>query len=279
MSHTIPPADGPVPPCAATSTLADKIPEISQSVSACETPEQRADSAPRDHSVDLAAESGLEPGPPMADLARSFDNLPSETSLPVSAGQAAWPPGMSESAIFAALREEFRSLHEKLDSVAATTAGGVCGSDRKDEIISDLHKELQTYKSDLRAEFMFPLLKSIILWEGRVTSIHNHHVVGKDEGKDAALLLTSLLSEYGKLALGLRDILEENGIVAHEPQPGDKFEPRLHRILETIPTGETGKELTIAAVKNQGFLDLKTGRFLKQAEVAIFKMQTGDNHQ
>lgn len=163
--------------------------------------------------------------------------------------------------------DDLRRIRERLDALDVAT-------ERKDEIIKNLHDELQSYKNGIRREYIYPILRDIIRWEGRATDVHSHYSRKFDEDSANTLAyIPRLLGEYKNLALGLRDLIDDHGLVAIEPAVGEKFDPRKHKKTAIQKIGDPAKEGSISHLVGIGFADLETGRLLKQAEVAVFSTQ------
>jgi molecular chaperone GrpE len=64
--------------------------------------------------------------------------------------------------------------------------------------------------------------------------------------------------------------LEDNGVVAYAPVPGERFEPRLHRRVGGEPASGPEHAGRIARVRCSGYLDLDTNMPVAPAEVVLF---------
>lgn len=166
------------------------------------------------------------------------------------------------------IADELCAIHKKLEALTDSASA----NERKDEILKSLHDELQTYKSGSRREYIFPILMNIIKWEGHVTEIYSHYFEKEKRGDgDAAAMFSALLEEYKKLSLGLRDLVEDYGLITVAPEVGEIFEPRKHKRVVTQESDDPAKSGVIARTTAVGYADLETGRTFKQAEVEVFE--------
>lgn len=143
----------------------------------------------------------------------------------------------------------------------------------KDKINKELHEELQLYKNEFRKEITTPILKNIIGWYDRVTDLHHYYSNTDSNGQEENLLYAKLLNEYKNLAMGLLDLLYDYDIEPFRVKPDDDYIPKQHRALEVVMTTDESKSKKIAECKRDGFLDVSTGRILRQAEVIIYKLE------
>lgn len=200
----------------------------------------------------LAAHAVEEGGIPATELEAS----PAQSVSPASAGANQ------------NIADDLRQIRERLDALDAA-------AERKDDIIKGLHEELQTYKSGIRREYIYPILKDIIRWVARVDDMCSHYKREiREDPSNAARHIPNLLKEYKNIALGLRDLVDDHGLVALEPTLGEKFDPRKHRRIGTEDTEDPAKDECIARVAGVGFADLETGRLLKQADVVVFSTRS-----
>jgi hypothetical protein len=85
-----------------------------------------------------------------------------------------------------------------------------------------------------------------------------------DFDADRARLLLRSYADSMELAL------EDNGVAAYDPAPGDRFEPRLHRRVGGEPASDPELAGRIARVRRSGYLDLDTNMAMAPAEVVLF---------
>lgn len=166
------------------------------------------------------------------------------------------------------IADELRLIREQIDALGAAT-------ERRDEIIKSLHDELQTYKNGIRREYIYPILKEIIRWAGRVSDTHSHYVREiKRDPAEAVRHIPNLLKEYRNLEYGLMDLIDDHGIATVKPVPGEKFDPLKHKRIGSEETEDPAKDGAVAGFASVGFADLETGRLLKQAEVIVFVLKS-----
>jgi hypothetical protein len=149
----------------------------------------------------------------------------------------------------------------------------------KDKINRELHEELQTYKSGFQREILFPLLKNIIHWHGKVTDQYKfYNKKQQEENADFVALFPVLLKEYKNLANGLEDLLYDYDIELELPVVGEEFNPRTQKSSCTVEAEDETLDRKIAECINAGFRDTITGRLLKQPEVAVYQKQQQINN-
>jgi len=162
-----------------------------------------------------------------------------------------------------------------IKEIAANTAEIlllVKASNRKEEINKELHEELQSYKSGLRREILYSVLKDIIRWHGKVSdqySFYNNKM--QEENVDLATLYPTLLNEYKNLADGLEDLLYDYDIEKEESKEDEDYNPRSQKKIGTITTESEEKDNKVANCVSIGFRDTATNRLLKQPEVTVYQ--------
>lgn len=145
-------------------------------------------------------------------------------------------------------------------------------ADHKDKIIKDLHDELQKKNRDFYSELTRPVIKSII----RI-----HDFVGgtlksssPKDGEDPESALRRLTHAVEGNCLMIEDLLnDEFNIEMFSPEKGDQYLPKEHTAIITIDTDNPELAGTVKECRQTGFKESGTGRILKNAVVAVYKMK------
>jgi molecular chaperone GrpE (heat shock protein) len=167
----------------------------------------------------------------------------------------------------------------KIQALQEQAAASLCEIEKsvsefacKDRINSNLHDELQKYKSGLRMEFVSPLLKSIIREYDRATQQYAFYLQ-KSQAEPQSELFVKLLKEFNFTALSLLDILDDYNYVPFEVQEDEEYNTREHKITKVIETDDAASDRKIAKCLACGFCDSESGRLIRQAEVTIYKLK------
>jgi molecular chaperone GrpE (heat shock protein) len=142
----------------------------------------------------------------------------------------------------------------------------------KEQINKELHEELQKYRAGLRREILMPLLKNIMKWQSKIVDMQTYYgEKAKETESDNADLFSKLLNEYKNLSFGLLDLLYDYDIEPFEPKEGEEYQPKIHKSIHNFLVDDASKDHTIASCQGAGFIDVTSGRMLKQAEVTVYK--------
>jgi len=145
-------------------------------------------------------------------------------------------------------------------------------SDRKDEIIDNLHKELQQYKNGLQEAIIAPLLKAIVREYDRVSKQYRFYL-DKSQEESQSELFGKLLSEFEMLSFSLLNLLGDYDIEPLDFNAGDAYDSKLQKIVEVIETEDPQQDRTVAECIACGFRNIGTARLLRQAEIKIYKLK------
>jgi molecular chaperone GrpE len=133
----------------------------------------------------------------------------------------------------------------------------------KEEQIRQLHNELQSYKADLLAKAMRPLVTGMI---------RLHEDMGKmvefyQKSDEQRLEREGVLKNLEGCCEDLITVLDQNGIIAYK-ESGDEFNPRRQRILRRVPTSDPERVGQVAESLRFGF---EQGDMMIQKEaVAVY---------
>ena len=105
----------------------------------------------------------------------------------------------------------------------------------KEEQVRQLHSELQSYKSDLVAKAMRPLVAGMI----RLHEDMGRMVDFFQESEDDKLERERVLKNFAGLREDIIEVLDQSGIVAYNDSgPGQEFNPRRQRLLKKVPASD-----------------------------------------
>lgn len=146
----------------------------------------------------------------------------------------------------------------------------VADIDYKDQLIKNLHNELQQRSGDFIAQLKRPYLKSIIRIHERIANTLS--ACEKPEIMSDPNAFAKAVKMINSDLLMIQDMLDdEYDMVYFRPTAGDKFDPKFHNALKTLPAPSPEKAGTIAECSTGGFIDNNSGKVIKTAIVAVYK--------
>lgn len=141
----------------------------------------------------------------------------------------------------------------------------------KDKLIKELHEELHKNSLAMQAEQAKPFLKNITKIHERIAKTYWHFT--KEGTGEQAELFTQLLKNTEGNMLMIQDMLEdEYDLLYTEPSVGSPYVPKEHQALRSLPTNDPSKAGTIAECIYGGFKGIASGKILKPAIVAVYKL-------
>ena len=145
-------------------------------------------------------------------------------------------------------------------------------SNRKDEIIDHLHKELQQYKSGLQEAIIAPLLKTIVREYDRVSKQYCFYIA-KAQEEPQSELLGKILYEFEMLSFSLLNLLGDYDIEPFNFKEGDAHDVKLQKIVKIVETEDPQRDGIVAECISCGFRNIATTRLFRQAEIKIYKFK------
>lgn len=159
----------------------------------------------------------------------------------------------------AQLPQEALALLKKVDAHLAETT-------YKDNLIKDIHEELQQYKNGLRQEIVKPVLKDIILlYDNTKDALDNN-----PETASADPAFVKLRKETQNLLYAIEDLLYAYDIEPVTVSVGDTFDPKTQKALKKEPAPSDDKDKTIAKMLKAGFKNTATGHMMRDITVVVF---------
>lgn len=173
------------------------------------------------------------------------------TEEPVSAG-----PTLAE------VLESQSQLLQKVEELQGLFQSRILHTDHEDQIIDQMHRELQKHREGLYAQLIRPILLDIIQVRDSILRLAAAYLE-KPEGQQS--IPNKTFSAY---ALDLQDILERNEVEVFTANPGEDFAPLRQRVVKKVPTEEEELHSKVAASLSDGYL--YGGRTLSPEKVAVY---------
>ena len=161
-----------------------------------------------------------------------------------------------------------KDIDAKLDRIYKI----ISDNERKDQIIKELHEEVQKYSRDIFSQLSKPYLNAIIRIHSNFASMVNKARQDFYESSDPAA--EQVLKKLEPTLLMIQDLLEDEfDARAFAPQTGDKYDPKMHHAVQGIPTTDPEQGGTIMTCKESGFIRTDTDKVIKQAVVVAFRLE------
>lgn len=157
------------------------------------------------------------------------------------------------------MRDDFDALAEAFERRAAQDTF-------REQQVRTLHQELQQYRRDLVEQTARPLINGMIQIHDDAGTVLRALAEEPPEELTTDRLL-GLLESFHK---GIEIVLAQNGIDAYS-EPGDEFDPRRQKIIDTVPTTDEQQCGHVADHVRSGFE--RGDRILLKERVAIYSQQ------
>lgn len=175
------------------------------------------------------------------------------------AESAAESPGADMPDTTAAL---LATISEGVGRLAASAEQYHARAAQREDVIEHLHAEVDRLRRGERRGLMRPLLVEICRLRNDLLR-QAEDLPGDFDAERARLLLRSY-AESVELAL------EANAVVTFAPQQGDAFDPRRHRRVGGVASGDPGLAGRVARVRRSGYLDTDANTPITPAEVVLY---------
>ena len=146
---------------------------------------------------------------------------------------------------------------------------------RKDELIRDLHKEMETLKNDFYASLRRPVIKSIIAIHRRMDE-RLKYIDGKreEDGADSRLLLDEMVKNMEFDSTSVLDTLEdEYDLIYFEPTIGDAYNPKEQNAIKIEETDNPVLGGTVKDVIYGGFKETSSDRIWLKANIIVYRLK------
>lgn len=161
-----------------------------------------------------------------------------------------------------ALSDAVQQVSGQLDALSELFRQRILHTEHEEKVIDQMHKELQSYKSDLYAQLVRPILLDVIEVRDSILRISAAYLA-KPEGQQDIPNKT-----FAGYAYDLQDILEKNQIEICRSHPGDPFSPLQQRAIKKIPTSEESLHGKIAESLSCGYLYM--GKSISPEKVSVY---------
>jgi molecular chaperone GrpE (heat shock protein) len=135
-------------------------------------------------------------------------------------------------------------------------------AEQRESVIDHLHAEVERLRRGERRGLLRPLL--VQLTRLRNDLLRQAAELPPDYDAERASVLLRSFADSVELSL------EDSGVVTFCPQPGDPFDPRMHRRVGGEPSAHPGQAGQIAGVQRSGYLDVDSGTPIAPAEVVVY---------
>ena len=135
-------------------------------------------------------------------------------------------------------------------------------AEQRESVIDHLHAETDRLQRGERRGLLRPLLVEMCRLRNDLLRQAGDLPADFDANRARALLCS--FADSVELAL------EESGVVTFEPQPGDPFEPRMHRRVGGEPAANPALAGHVARVQRAGYLDVDANSPIALAEVVLY---------
>jgi molecular chaperone GrpE len=154
------------------------------------------------------------------------------------------------------VREELRLLRKAVEQHHERAAA-------RERVIDKLNTELDRLRLGDRRSLLRPVL--LELCRLRDDLLKQTGSLSATFSADQAQKLLESYADTVELAL------EAHAVLPFAPGPGERFDPRRHRRVSTVPTAEESRHGTIATTDRSGYTDEETDRVLQHAGVVLFE--------
>lgn len=128
------------------------------------------------------------------------------------------------------LLQNITVLSDKMESLNRLFSEKIRHTDHEEQIVTQMHTELQKYKGDMYAQLVRPVLLDVIEMRDSILRMADTYLK-KPEGEQD--IPNKKFADY---AFDIRDILEKNGTEICMSKPEDDFVPVKQRVIKKIVT-------------------------------------------
>jgi molecular chaperone GrpE (heat shock protein) len=166
--------------------------------------------------------------------------------------------------------EKFSALKNGLSALQALTeeiSHKLDHNQHREELITKLHDENQSYKSGLYKKLLLPLVNEIIFLIDGYTQLRDGYAK-----KDISEIETQkLLKQFGEIVDDLENALSKNGIESYSAEEGTAVDTGRQKILKTVPTDDPKKDKTVCVPLKKGFI--LEDKIIRQEQVSCYKFE------
>ncbi|HZW68194.1 MAG TPA: nucleotide exchange factor GrpE [Pseudogracilibacillus sp.] len=145
------------------------------------------------------------------------------------------------------LQNELLSLKEMQEKITEDFNEKLKYDDHKEQLIDQLHKELQEYKADVLKSTITPIVNDLIMVSDNI-----HKLVGNYRSTEEALDGEEILAHLESVTLDIDNVLFRQGIEPYQCL-GEKIEPLKQTISKTVKTSDESEVKKIAERLRKGY--------------------------
>ena len=186
----------------------------------------------------------------------------SEEQTPVVENREETPGAIEEPAEPTAVPLPINELETRIAALDAKFDEKILRDRRQSEMFDKLYKELETYRKDVYAKMLKPLIIGLVMLLDDLERAVERIEGADDAGERAIKKLRDEVPE------DLRDLLEENGVELYNTE-GDIFDPRSQKSMSVEPTADPDLDKHIARRLRHGYR--WNGTTLRPETVVIYK--------
>ena len=160
------------------------------------------------------------------------------------------------------------AVEKRLEELAAALRE----SAYKDNLIKELHGELQRHRQGMLAEVAKPYLRSVMKIHERLRDTAHYYARAEVRAEEDAY--GRFLRKVESDVLTVQDMLEDDfGVTYFEAEPGGEFVPKEYHALKTVATTDAALAGRVAECLYGGFRSEETGKVVKAAQVTLYKLE------
>ena len=145
----------------------------------------------------------------------------------------------------------------------------------KDNLIKELHKELQQHRQGMLADVAKPYLRSLMKIHERLWD--TAHYYAREEVRKEADAYARFLRKVESDVVAVQDMLEDDfGVSYFQAEAGGEFRPKEHHALKTVATTDAALSGRVAECLYGGFRMEETGKVVKAAQITLYKMDNAN---
>jgi molecular chaperone GrpE (heat shock protein) len=165
--------------------------------------------------------------------------------------------------------ESLVELGKELARLTEETARYHARAERREAVIDTMHAELEQLRRGERRSLLRPLVTEMC--RTRDDLLRQADTLPEDFDRDHA---ADLLRNF---AASLEYTLEDNGVDSFEPEVGEAFDARQHRVTGKSPIADESLVGTVESVVAPGYRDTEAGTVISAARVVVHVAQAGES--
>ena len=167
--------------------------------------------------------------------------------------------------------ENLQELTNKVEQMNQLFMQKIAHTTHEEQIVDQMHAELQKYKQDMYAQLVRPILLDIIEMRDSILRMSATYAA-RPEGEQNIPLKT--FSDY---AFDVQDILEKNNITIYDSKEGDDFSPTKQKAVKKVPTSVEALHGKVAESLSSGYEYL--GKTISPEKIVIYVYEKPVNEE